>query len=335
MNFGEKLGKVARKSVLAMEDWVVWGAAPVKADDGKYYLLFARWPRALEHYAWISHSEIACAVSDDALGPYEVKGTVVKGRGGDYWDGASIHNPTMLKDDGKYYLYYMGNKGGQVFEGIPTTTDDNWWAYRNNQRIGVAVADHPLGPWKRFDHPVMDVTPHSHDGLLTSNPSVTKGVDGKFYMVYKAVAEGETNRGKNVICGVAVADHPLGPFKKYAQPVMTNPKNGWSVEDPYIWCQDGQFYALVKDFNGDFTGGEKGTMALFESQDCYDWHPSEHPFAVDREIHWEDGEVEKVDYLERPQLLFEEGKAIALFVAVANTSMKIEDRNIHIPLVDA
>ena len=34
----------------------------------------------------------------------------------------------------------------------------DWWIYRTNQRIGVAVADNPAGPWQRFEKPVLDVS---------------------------------------------------------------------------------------------------------------------------------------------------------------------------------
>ena len=47
------------------------------------------------------------------------------------------HNPTVIRARGKYYLYYMGNTG-----------DGSFWSHRNNQRIGVAVADKPEGPWR-------------------------------------------------------------------------------------------------------------------------------------------------------------------------------------------
>jgi hypothetical protein len=63
------------------------------------------------------------------------------------------------------------------------------WSHRNNQRIGVAVADSPAGPWKRFDKPLIDTTPGFHDAQCLANPTVTERPDGGYLMVYKAVAE--------------------------------------------------------------------------------------------------------------------------------------------------
>ena len=40
-----------------------------------------------------------------------------------------------------------------------TPKTSKWWVNRNNQRIGVAVADDPNGPWKRFDKPLIDAKP--------------------------------------------------------------------------------------------------------------------------------------------------------------------------------
>ena len=38
-------------------------------------------------------------------------------------------------------------------------SDEEWWVHRNHQRIGVATADHPGGPWTRRDTPLLDVGP--------------------------------------------------------------------------------------------------------------------------------------------------------------------------------
>jgi len=212
--------------------------------------------------------------------------------------------------------------------------DPNWWEYRNNQRVGVAVAEHPSGPWKRFEKPVVDVTRGSFDHLMTSNPTAAKGPDGRIYMVYKAVGDGVMPKGGAVICGIAIAEDPLGPFVKQPEPIMVNPEEGWSVEDPYIWYQEFRFYALVKDFQGYFTKRGKSTVALFESPEGIHWEPAENPFAFDRSIQWEDGEVQKFVCLERPQLWLKDGIPAVLFCAAAVDESKTISFNVHIPLND-
>jgi hypothetical protein len=115
--------------------------------------------------------------------------------------GASVYNAHMVEADGRYYLYYTGNRG-----------DGNWWSHRNAQRIGVAWPDHPAGPWHRADKPLIDVTPGSWDHAVAACPIVTRGGDGRFYMIYKGVADGAPPRYGPVRMGMAMADNPLGPM---------------------------------------------------------------------------------------------------------------------------
>lgn len=318
MNFKELMQPVQEKSVFYMKEDFAWGGTMAKTADGKCHLIFSKWPREKGFSAWVTDSELGYAIADNPLGPYEYKGVALSGNGGTNWDADVIHNPTMLEYEGKYYLYYMGNKGNGEF-----------WDNRNNQRIGVAVADHPGGPWTTFKEPVMNVTEGSWDHLMVSNPTVAISPAGKIVMVYKGVGEGTLPVGGPVVCGVAEADHPLGPFTKVAGPIMSNPENNWAVEDPFIWCQDNKFYALVKDFQGYFTKAGKDTVALFESEDGREWKASENPCAFTREIQWKSGEVSTVDNLERPQIWSENGVPTVLLCAM---KVKEDTYNVQISL---
>lgn len=323
MNFAEHMLPVDRRSVFRLEGYEVWCGSMLQGEDGRYYLYFSFWPSGKGHDAWVTHSQVGFAVADQPEGPYHYGGIALAGAGGDAWDRDVIHNPTVLAWEGRYYLYYMGNYG-----------NGEYWDHRNHQRVGVAWADRPEGPWYRMDRPLIDTTPGTHDALLTSNPTVTRAENGQWYMVYKAVSDaGEMPKGGAVVCGVAVAGGPLGPFVKHERPVMCNPENPWSVEDPFIWFQDGMFYALVKDFQGYFSKGEKGSVALFVSADGMDWQPdAEHPLAFRLRIAWADGMVQPVARLERPQLWLEEGKPRMLFCACMEDAQTRPSYNVHIPL---
>ena len=163
-------------------------------------------------------------------------------------------------------------------------------------------------------------------------PTVEQGKDGRYYAIYKAVGDGPFPKGGSVICGVAISDSPLGPFVKEDKPIMINPENNWSVEDPYFWYQDDRFYALVKDFQGYFTKRGKNTVALFESKNGIDWEPAEIPFAFETKICWEDGKIQNLTALERPQLLIENGKPTVLYCAAAATENREDSFNVAIPL---
>lgn len=322
MNFHKMMQAADRKrAVFTEEGYLVWCGTVVKGKDGKYYLYYSRWPKEYGHNAWVTHSEIAYAVSDSPYGNFVPQGIALAGSGDGNWDADCIHNPTVIEANGKYYLYYMGNYG-----------NGEYWNHRNHQRVGVAIAEDPKGPWKRFDKPLIDVTPGSFDHLATNNPSVTRGGDGKFYMVYKAVGNGPLPKGGTVMCGVAIAERPEGPFVKQPNPIMRNPENDWSVEDPFVWYQKDRFYALAKDFQGYFTGHGKNTVALFESKDGIDWGPARHPYAFGRRVEWSDGSTSDLVALERPQLLLENDKPIALYCAAAEDEVRYNSFNVAIPL---
>ena len=224
----------------------IWGASLVKGDDGLYHMYYSRWKKDLG-WAWVTHSEIAHAVSKSPFGPFKYHDVALPQRDAEYWDGLCTHNPTIHKFNGKYYLYYMGNTGDGKVYGEPGVVKLNP-VHRNNQRIGVAEADNPNGPWKRFDKPLIDVSPDSTamDALMTSNPSITRRPDGGYLMVYKAVGKKKKGVwGGPVVHCVATSDSPSGPFKKYDKPVFQAEGYDFPAEDPFIWYQDGKYRAIV------------------------------------------------------------------------------------------
>lgn len=316
--------------------YFVWCGAPVKGYDGKYHLYYSRWPIQEGFAAWATHSEIAHAISDHPLGPYTFRDVALRERGAEYWDGHSTHNPNIVAHAGRYYLFYMGNRGDRK------KTEGLNWVHRNNQRIGVAVADQPEGPWRRPDQPTLDVNPDrtAFDSLLVNNPAAAVRPDGRVLLIYKSVQfiEGKLSGG-NVRYGAAVADRPEGPYRRVSGRIFeaekTASRKHWMLaEDPYIWFSEkdgGQYYALTRDVVGEFTG-DVGGIALFQSADGLDWKPSPQPRALGARFAWADGTWHN-DKIERPAVLFENGEPIALFGAIDgyHRGGKIST-NVHIPL---
>jgi predicted GH43/DUF377 family glycosyl hydrolase len=270
------------------------------------------------------------ATADTPLGPYRFQGLALQGSGADTWDRHMIHNPTVLAADGKYYLYYTGTHGERWTAGQPLEADADYWIFRNNQRVGVAVADHPAGPWKRFARPVLDVSRDGWDTLITTNPSVTRMPDGRFLMIYKAASPGARPAGK-VVHGVAFAENPLGPFQKHPQPIFTHARAEFPAEDPTVWYQDGRYYAVVKDMGGFFSGIGRA-LVLFTSPNGIDWQLAAHPLVSRLEVRWADGTTQKVSHLERPNLFLEQGRPAVLFCAVNPGAKLLHSFNVHIPL---
>ena len=330
MNFSSEILPLQRHSVFALDGFFVWCATVQKDDsDGLFHMIFSKWPKEKGFDAWATDSSLGHAVSDSPDGPYQYTGEItLLGNHAEVF-----HNPAMIRHGGLYYLYFMQNSGASGGQAGSVPCDAHWWSHRNNQRIGAAWAEHPAGPWYSSDTPVIDVTPGSWDGLMTSNPTVTVGGDGNIYMVYKGVAEGAPPAGGAVVCGVARAEHPMGPFEKIKGPIMVNPENPWSVEDPYIWYENGRFYALVKDFQGYFTKTGAVSVALFESGDGVNWQPSANPLAFTPDFVWADGERQHADLLERPQLVFDGGKAVALLCAFSPDKSRKDSMNVQFMLV--
>lgn len=316
----------------AHDSLYIWGASPVKGHDGKYHLFYSQWGKQFGFMAWVTHSEIAHAVSDSPMGPYRFSDIALPQRDSRFWDATTTHNPHIHYFDGRYYLYYTGNKGDMV-----NVRNGLNWKHRNNQRIGVAHADSPYGPWTRLEHPIIDVSFDStaHDSQCVGNPSVTRMPDGKYLMVYKAVASKKPQPfGGPVVHLTAIGESPVGPFVKQNKPIFTSEGADFPAEDPYIWFQDECYYAIVKDFKGHFTGAGQ-SLALFYSKNGLDWKPSPHPLVSKLERKTDDGKIEKYLHLERPQLLIEAGKPTVLFLAVDYDPALTESFNIQIPLKTA
>lgn len=316
----------------------VWCGAPVRGTDGKYHLFYSRWPvKDGFHPGWAIHSEIAYAVSDQPLGPYKFVNVALPARGTNtatgtkFWDADVTHNPNIILRNGKFLLYYVGNYG-----------DGNYPTHRNHQRIGVAVADKPEGPWRRFDAPIIDVNTDAtaFDSLCVANPAAAVRPDGGLIVIYKAVpiVPGK-EMGGNVRYGVAVADKPEGPYVKKTGHVFeaegVEAKKHWMLaEDPYIWFSKkygNHYYAVARDVVGQFTGASGG-LALFESADGFHWQAAAHSKVLGARFNCADGTTSNQN-VERPALLLDGEEPVALFGAT-DGYMKggLISYNVQIPL---
>jgi len=287
----------------------------VRTDDGICHLFYARWPKPFER--WIDRSEVAYATADHPLGPYIFKSVVLGARGSKYWDGISVYNPTVLKVGEKFYLYYTGNNGAirarRSADGRLIT-----------QQIGVAVANHPAGPWKRMDCPVVGLSPEGIDSNFCCNPSVAAKPGGGFLLIYKCGA----GDGKAVYHATAESDSPVGPFKKHNREIFTAEGDEFPAEDPFVWYQNDRYCCILKDMRGSFSNIRRA-LIQFESEDGLEWKPSQPVLVSPPEITWADGEVENLDHLERPQVWLDEGKPSVLFLAAKKGD---ESFNVHVPL---
>ncbi len=326
---------VPDKNIFSDSTYAIWCGSVTKAQNGKFYMFYSRWKREFGHEAWITHSEIALAKADKPEGPYKHLKVTFPARGSQYWDGIATHNPAILQYKGKYYLYYMGSTGKSYVQPHTSYGNPNWWEYRNNQRIGVAVANNPEGEWKRFDKPVLNVSSDStaYDALMVSNPAITVDNNGRFILAYKQVEKktGKITGGK-VRFGVAFSKSPFGNFVKHDKPIFEakdSEKEQMVAEDPFIWHQGGVNYAIVRDVVGKFSG-EGGSLALMVSRNGIDWQPAKYPKVLANKVYRDIGQAFD-DKLERPCLYIENGVPIFLFGAMGYEKRKYSV-NVAVPL---
>jgi alpha-L-fucosidase len=306
----DRLQPLTEKNIFKTEDYFNWCSSIIKGDDGKYHLFYSRWPKKYTFLSWLTHSEVAHAISDTPAGPWEYKETVLQSRGKGQWDAITVHNPKIKKFGDKYYLYYVStNMGDQDYteeELIETArvgySHTNWQKYlRPNQRTGVAVAESINGPWKRMDKPLIE--PSGPITTLTVNPAIAQGKDGKYYLIVKGDKPNETRFIRNQ--AIAVSESPTGPFKMQEKPVI----DYIDTEDMSMWYDQKRdnFYGVFHAHN--FIG-------MVSSNDGINWEKATEYELMHKKLHLENGSEINPDRLERPFVYAENGEPKVLSLAV-------------------
>jgi arabinan endo-1,5-alpha-L-arabinosidase len=82
------------------------------------------------------------------------------------WEGHLIEGPFVSRQEGRYWLFYAGNDFSTASYGI-----------------GVAVADHPMGPYRKQGEPLLRST---SEWLAPGHASVAPGLDGEPQLFFHA-----------------------------------------------------------------------------------------------------------------------------------------------------
>ncbi|WPR71120.1 glycoside hydrolase family protein [Flavobacterium sp. NG2] len=330
--------KFDKANIIQEKDYNVWGTNILKGKDGKYHAIYSRWLKSRGHLGWVTHSEIAHAVSDKLTGPYVFKNLVLPPRGNKYWDGDCTHNPHVLEYKGKYYLYHMGNHGSGYWDKtadtvMPKYSDPEWWVNRNNQRVGLAVTNDLNGEWTRFEKPLIDVKGNQ---MMTSTPTISIRPDGKLLLAYKYVEPNEKFKNGKVIHVTALADAPEGPFVDTRKPFIIHPTANFAIDDHVEWAQNGKYYCIAKDSDGSWSDNPRGSTLLFEADSFgFNWKLSKNFLLLKAgEIKWTDGTITKTERTaDMPKLYMENGKPKALIIAILPKDSEIS-HSLVIPLLD-
>lgn len=366
----EKNGSIFAEgtSAFSVDGSFVWCGSAIKADeDGKYYLFYSVFESGKDNPpfadAWILGSKLGVAVSDSPYGSYRDLGVFYNKDGyrpdNSSWDAQYAHNAHIKKFNGKYYLYYVG--GVDPGEDAPVKGKvSRRDRIQQNQTIGVicfnSVKELLEGKYTCNEEPLVmprsrvkpnnvvnpspEGTSMKPDNLIMVNPAVEyRPLDGKYLLFFKGNVYDPSWRG---VHGVAVADHPTGPFEvsdDYVFEFPTAKGVKLNAEDPYVWYhrKDRCFYAVFKDFTGSFTKGEPG-LAIMYSKDGIHWELPEESLFMKKELVLKDGRHVSVDRLERPQLLLDENdNPIVLYsacsVSLLNPKRDGSSFNVQIPIL--
>lgn len=322
--FRERILPTEEKFGFHQEDYWTWCGSVIKGEDNKYHMFASRWPKKLSfEIYWLTNSEIVHAVSDKPEGPFQFSDVVLAPRGEQYWDGKMTHNPAIRKIGKTYLLYYTGTtyKGDMPDENhLITANSEKKLDAHQHERIGLATATSPYGPWTRSDKPILDVVPNSWEQYLVANPSPFVFEDGRVMLYYKGVEKLKTHA-----IGLAIADNWAGPYKRISDKPF---EMGIGAEDPTIWFENGKFHALMLDHDRKFSEKE---IYYAQSKDGLKWTVENNPVAITKNIKLKNGDISIHGAMERPSVLIENGVATHAFFATKNKD-NTHSWNMSVPL---
>jgi GH43 family beta-xylosidase len=219
-----------------------WGesrhwAPDVVSKNGRFYMYYA------------VDERIGVAEADSPMGPFKQKIQAPMQP-----DSIKIDAHVFIDDDGKQYFYYVGFDNGNHIWGAELNDDmlsvkqdsithliapvEDWETDMANvaegaavlkhkglyymtysgshfesphYSIGYAVAEHPLGPWKKYEHnPIMKSTSYAHG---TAHHSLTTSPDSKemFVVYHQHFSLNQTEPRKIAIDRIRFVEQDNGP----------------------------------------------------------------------------------------------------------------------------
>jgi hypothetical protein len=227
--------------------------------DGTYYVWYTRNQSTTSK--WLD-AGIWYATSPDGINWTEQGPAVKRGPEGAY-DDFSVFTCNILVADGKYYLCYQA----ETKKKDPATKTGC-----GINVVGMAKADSPDGPWTKLPEPILKTAPDgtfdmpyknqpwkkrplehgSWDSAAVHDPGIIPRW-GKYWLYYKGHGIDDLLFADSR-WGVAVADHPEGPYVKSEFNPVTN-----SGHEIWVWPWGKGIAALV-----DWAGPERDTIQYTE-----------------------------------------------------------------------
>ncbi|HYV37449.1 MAG TPA: glycoside hydrolase family 43 protein [Gemmataceae bacterium] len=145
------------------------------------------------------------------------------------WAKRAMWAPAIVEKNGKYYLFFSAN---DIQEKKKTVGG-----------IGVAVADHPAGPFK--DYLGKPLIGEYHNGAQPIDQFIFKDKGGAYYILYGGHGHCNIARLNDEFTGLV----PLTPGSDVVFKEIT-PKG--YVEGPFLFLKDGRYYLMWSE--GGWTG---------------------------------------------------------------------------------
>jgi hypothetical protein len=251
------------KGDLAYEEGVVRrDPSAMIFENGKYYVWYSKSTGPTDGFAgdiekdkvfpW-DRCDIWYATSEDGWTWKEEGMAVGRGQKGSY-DDRSVFTVEIMKHENMYYLTYQTVKSP--------------YNVRVKNQIGLAWSDSPDGPWTKSAEPILSPADNGvwkgeeqdrfavekkgdFDSHKVHDPCILP-YKGKFYLYYKGEQMGEeiTFGGRQIRHGVAIADHPKGPYIKSPYNPISN-----SGHEICVWPYNGGIASLITT-----DGPEKNTI---------------------------------------------------------------------------
>jgi hypothetical protein len=316
--FADRVGRAPCGGGFRMDGYWVWGASVATGEDGLYHMFASRWPKTYPFFqGYTAASEIAHAVADSPVGPFEFREVVLGPRDPEYWDGRIAHNPSLLRTKDGWWLFYCGATYA------PDVTPEEMWELNrhtensknglmppwfHDMRTGVAFARDLNGPWQRPDQPLNLWGLSKNGGKRTVNATAVETFDGKCRIYYR-------HSGVGLV--TALAESPAGPYPVDSMLIISDYSQEAYTEDPYVFRIDDHYEGLTKDSTGQFTG-EEFALRHIVSADGVSWRSASEPKGCSRTVAWDDGQTREQGNLERPFVLIEDGRPTHLYAATSD-----------------
>ncbi|MEO9893025.1 glycoside hydrolase family protein [Aurantibacter sp.] len=309
LSIKNKLQPVSSENIFKTDNYYNWGPSIIKGDDELYHLYYSRWPKKNKFSGWLTHSEIAHAISKKPSGPWQFKEVVLKGTRNDKWDAITAHNPKIKYFEGKYYLYYIATNFGTekindeklYILGTKKILNKERNILRRNMRTGVAVANSLEGPWKRQGKPIIE--PSGPITTITVNPAIDQGKDGRYYLIVKGDKPNEKRFIRNQ--AIAIAEKPTGEFVIQDKPVI----DYLDTEDMSLWYDKKRDY-----FYGVFHAHTY--IGMVSSSDGINWEKATEDVLMAKKIPLSDGTLLLPERMERPFIYTENNEPKVLSFSV-------------------